>query len=364
MNKWSIEFSVRKNFDQNLIKIDNVTIGNHNLNIAVDKSKNLMKISMNLNNIDDELFENCYRLSKFIKEFMQRIIKEFINDYELQIKLELTKIDKVINDDFRYHINALYIFYEPWTNKKNLFSYKEENVLKYGTESNLQGFNLMMYDLNQEKYRNQIYKGNNNHNNKKEFNCQMNKDYKKIVEITKEFVKICKIYIKVEKALAFGQTYIIIEKAKIGYIKKQIEGSEFQTFLNNLMKMEKIGGKLLKNSYRIAKFIEKDFKERIKNEFVNNYDLFVKLELKNTEQNNNNDIYNIHASYTFIDIFTYETKKYEEENVLINGTNSNLQGFNSFLHYINQENYRDFEYEDNNKFSGFICENTRDDNNQ
>ena len=372
INKCSIDFSVDKNNNQNLIKIDNVTIGNYNLNIAVDKLENFMNISMKFNDSGDEKLENCYRLSKFIGEFKQRIIKEFINDYELQLQLELTNNPETDNDGI-YDIDALYTFYEPWTNKKNSFSYREENILIYGTESNLQGFNFMMYDINQEKYRIPILQGNNNHNNKKELNpilknnrflniSQMNKDYKKIVEIGKEFGKECETEINMEKA--FHKTFFIIKYAKIGNNKKPIEGSEFQTFLDNLMKLKNIGGKLLKNCYRIAKFIEKDFKERIENEFVNNYDLCLKLELKNTEQNNNNDIYNIHASYTFIDTFTNETKKYEEENVLINGTNSNLQGFNSFLHDINQENYRDFEDEDNNKFSGFICENTRDDNNQ
>ena len=155
LNKCSIEFSVHKNLNKSIIKINNVSIGKDNLNLSVDKLENLMKISKNLNNIDDELLINFYRLAKFLEKFKQSIIKEFINDYELQLKLELTKNPETYNDGI-YDIDALFTFYEPWTNKKNSFSYREENVLIYGTESNLQGFNFMMYDINQEKYRNPI----------------------------------------------------------------------------------------------------------------------------------------------------------------------------------------------------------------
>ena len=155
LNKCSIDFSVHKNDNQNLIKMDHASIGDNNLNITVDKLEKFMNISMKFNDTDDEILENCYRLSKFIEEFKQRIIKEFINDYELQLKLELTKNSETYNDGI-YDIDALYIFYEPWTNKE--FSYREENVLIYGTESNLQGFNFMVYDINQEKYRNPMYK--------------------------------------------------------------------------------------------------------------------------------------------------------------------------------------------------------------
>ena len=95
--------------------------------------------------------------------------------------------------------------------------------------------------------------------------------------------------------------------------------------------------KLSENYLKLFNFL-KEFEERINNEFILNYNLKIKLDIRKEEQNNNNDsTYNISCYYTFYDPINNSPYIYKDENILINGNNSLNQGFQFMLYQINSE---------------------------
>ena len=128
-----------------------------------------------------------------------------------------------------------------------------------------------------------------------------------------------------------------------------IQYNRYKQFLdykenNNLINENKEINKNLKKFFEFLKEID----QRLKNEFENEYMLIIKLELvkekENINNNINNNIYNITAYYTFFDPLNNMSLKYKDENILINKTNSNLQGFEFLLHDINCDKYKNIEY--------------------
>ena len=89
----------------------------------------------------------------------------------------------------------------------------------------------------------------------------------------------------------------------------------------------------------------KEIEERINNEFLLNYNLKIKLDIRKEDYNNNSDsTFNISCLYTFYDSINNSTYIYKDENILINGTNSLNQGFQFMLYQINSECYKNLEY--------------------
>ena len=98
------------------------------------------------------------------------------------------------------------------------------------------------------------------------------------------------------------------------------------------------------NIFKLFKFL-KEIENRINNEFLWNYKLRIKLDIREENYNNNSDsIYNISCLYTFYDPIDNSIYKYKDENILINGTNSLNQGFQFMLYQINSECYKNLEY--------------------
>ena len=84
-------------------------------------------------------------LKKFIQEIEYKIKTEFNHRFPLNLKIQIQKFS---NNNF----GAIYAFNDPIY--KCTYKYKEENILINGTESNLQGFNFLIRDINQERYIN------------------------------------------------------------------------------------------------------------------------------------------------------------------------------------------------------------------
>ena len=171
LNLCCINFSLKKKDDKQELIMDEITTDNNDLGIPLVKFEEYISTSLNLEHENNIIAKNSYKLVKFIKEFQKRIIEEFTNNYLLKLQLKLINTKQTINESF-YNIEAIYTFYEPITNNK--FTYREENVLENGMESNLQGFNFMMMDINQDKYDLSKNKDNNIFNksfiDKKEIN--------------------------------------------------------------------------------------------------------------------------------------------------------------------------------------------------
>ena len=77
-------------------------------------------------------------------------------NYNLRIKLDIRKENYNNNSDSTYNISCLYTFYDPINN--SIHKYKDENILINGTNSLNQGFQFMLYQINNECYKNVEYK--------------------------------------------------------------------------------------------------------------------------------------------------------------------------------------------------------------
>ena len=137
-----------------------------------------------------------------------------------------------------------------------------------------------------------------------------------------------------------NEPFIILDKITFG--KQNIDITNF--FLK--MKKEKISDI---NFQKFLEFWEK-FKEKIKNEFINNYCLRLKLQFQNEyEKSNslfNNKDFNITCKYYFYSPIDNSEMTFKTENILVSNSTES-EGFIYFLEEINNENYKDEKYEYN-----------------
>ena len=88
-----------------------------------------------------------YRIFDYLNEFLSKLIKEFNNNYELVIKISITKND---DDDFVFLLE----FFPPCNGSPKYF--KDFNYLS-------EGFLHLIEEINSEKYKNtKLFKNNNN----------------------------------------------------------------------------------------------------------------------------------------------------------------------------------------------------------
>jgi hypothetical protein len=109
-------------------------MGENNITLSIDKFNELLK------ELDDK---NCFK--KLFKEIEEKIKRNFNYSFPLELRIDIEK------NKNNYNIDAIFTFNDP-INKMKTYSYKEENILIYGTESNLQGFNYLIRDINHEKF--------------------------------------------------------------------------------------------------------------------------------------------------------------------------------------------------------------------
>ena len=98
-----------------------------------------------------EVYQNLIKFFEYLIEIEERLRKEFENEFRLNILLELIREKENINDNNIYNITAYYTFFDPL--KKNYLKYKDSNILINKTNSNLQGFEFMLSDINSAKYK-------------------------------------------------------------------------------------------------------------------------------------------------------------------------------------------------------------------
>ena len=102
---------------------------------------------------------------------------------------------------------------------------------------------------------------------------------------------------------------------------------------------------LSENYLKLFNFL-KEIEERIKNEFILEYKLKIRLDIKKEDNNINSDsTYNISCPYIYYGPINNSTYKFKNDNILINGTKSLNQGFQSILCEINSECYKNLKYQ-------------------
>jgi len=154
LKKCSIAFHTNFKGKEPYIIYDEILCGDYNIKLDYTKlinSKYVCEQSQQKN----ELSENYLKLFKFLKEIEERIKNEFKLRYNLKIKLDIKEEDYNNNSDSTYNISCLYTFYDPINN--SIHKYEDKNILINGTNSLNQGFQLLLYNINNECYKNLEY---------------------------------------------------------------------------------------------------------------------------------------------------------------------------------------------------------------
>ena len=188
LKKCSIIFHTNFKGKEPYIIYDEILYGEHN--IKIDYSKLLSsKYDFENSQQKNELEENYLKLFNFLKEIDERINNEFILNYNLKIKLDIRKEDYNNNIDSTYNISCIYTFYDP-INNNSTYTFKDENILINDTNSLNQGFQFMLYQINNECYQDLKYQefdiknklefiSNKRQNKEKELNNNNFEDQKK-----------------------------------------------------------------------------------------------------------------------------------------------------------------------------------------
>ena len=140
---------------------DEILYGEYEIKIEHSKLM-LYKEDLYLYEENNIRYKNIKKFFEYLEEIEKRIKAEFKNEYLLKINLELIKEKEnnniILNNNSKNNIKnitAYYTFFEPVKNR--CLEFKEENVLINKTNSNLQGFQLMLYNMNKGCYKNIKY---------------------------------------------------------------------------------------------------------------------------------------------------------------------------------------------------------------
>ena len=157
--KCIIILSTNENKNDNYFIYENIFYGKYGIELTYDKLIELKGMYIQIQNVNN-LAKNFILFLDFLKQFEDSIKKKFLYNYKLNFKLQFTK--ELYNNNTNSNIDnitCIYEFYEPINN--TVKTYKEENILIDGINSNLQGFVFMLSDINSDIYKNIEYKNYN-----------------------------------------------------------------------------------------------------------------------------------------------------------------------------------------------------------
>ena len=147
LNKSSFKFQVDENKH---ISIYEILYGDSNTKISPNLFNTNFGKYINSNS-EEELEKNAGKFNSFIKEFCERLIIEFKNNFKFNIDLNFQNEGESKNSDNIFNISCKYIFYEPYSN--NPISFIDYNILINGTYSNSNGFEFLIIEINNDKYK-------------------------------------------------------------------------------------------------------------------------------------------------------------------------------------------------------------------
>ena len=154
LNKSSIIFHTNFKGKEPYIIYDEILCGDYN--IKIDYTKLLKsKYYCEQSHQKNELSEYFLKLLNFLKEIEKRINNKFLLNYNLKIKLDIRKEEYNNNSNSTYNISCFYTFYDPI--RISTYKYKDENILINATNSKNQGFQFMLYQKNNECYKDLKY---------------------------------------------------------------------------------------------------------------------------------------------------------------------------------------------------------------
>ena len=137
----------------------------------------------------------------------------------------------------------------------------------------------------------------------------------------------------------------IIDKIIFGNSSTEITYDQYKKIFGEFSNNYKKSLKKTENNYiKFKNFIE-EFKQKIKNEFSSEYILKINLLFINQNKDKDN-MNNISCKYEFIEPIYSQKLSFKDDNILINGTNSNQQGLEYLISEINSKYYKEIKYEE------------------
>ena len=281
-----------------------------------------------------------YFKDKNNKEYLLKIFK--LKDYEFFIKYVEQENNEQKKQKSKNHI-INEIIEKPTNNEQHDEKNEKEKITKYD----------YIDAKNQEKQKSTNYKSSINTDNK---NIISNENKNEIVnlEAPAPFIKgsinnhnIIPEFLD-KNTLFFHynpkENKSIYDKVFFGKHDIEIDYGKLIEY-KEACKEIKDKSELAKNYILYMNFLNQ-IETELKEKYNHKYNLKLKLESNLELINNNTDssIYNMTSKYTFFEPIDNYPKLYIEDNILINGTNSNSQGFQFMLNDINSPIYENLEY--------------------
>ena len=142
------------------------------------------------------------------------------------------------------------------------------------------------------------------------------------------------------------------EEGKLSFIFDSVNYGNYQIFISyeKLQQIEKylnsIQNITAKSFMKYMEFLD-EFINRIRKEFKLEYKLKIGLEFKNNNKTDNDSIFNIDCNYKFYSPLDVKSiQEFKEENVLMNKTKSETQGFYYLINEINEECFKEIKFQD------------------
>ena len=279
----------------------------------VEKNEDILKENINSWNIYEDLIKK-----KAFKKKMKKNIKQLLVNYFIKEENEET---------------LLKIF-----NKEEIHSFIKENknfipIYKAIVEEKDNSNNEQKINFNSDiSTKNKISLDYNNKNKENE-NTFKDKFYFEIID---KLLKKCIIFIHINKKgnepfLNYGPIYIGEKNIEIAY--EQLPKKN-----NNIRK-----NKLYEDYMKFLDFL-KEIEDGLKNKYINNNELDIKLELNKEciKNDTESSLYSISCKYSLLDQVSKKIKNsYEDKNILANG--AKVKDFYSLLKEINSSKNQNLE---------------------
>ena len=195
---------------------DEIQYGNNALEIDYNRFMKFKEDLFLTKGNNNKVYKNLKKFFEYLNEIEKRFIEEFENEYMIKIKLILIREEGKDNSNGIYNITAYYFFCEPSTQK--LLKYRDANVLINKTNTNLQGFQFMLYNMNCQKY-NYIKYSTEYFQKVINFIDNDDKDNNIIIKINSQYEKCASKYSIIEYIKTIGKT-----KYSADYIKALSNG--------------------------------------------------------------------------------------------------------------------------------------------
>ena len=151
LKKSEVILNTKNEGEKRFFIFESVNYGDYHIFINYDKLLQIKEYFIT-HKIESIIAKSYFKYMEFLDEFKDRIYKEFTNEYKLKIGLEFQIMDKSKKDSI-FNINCYYKFYSPDLNIPYNQIFKEENVLLNKTNSKTQGFEYLIYEINEEYFK-------------------------------------------------------------------------------------------------------------------------------------------------------------------------------------------------------------------